>query len=111
MLPRLEPPKWGTPEWHVFVSHLRDSLGAADPSHEAQAAIARADYHLLGVLGEALSVPGLGTNWTKYKPGIYILPATGELIEGEDHIAYLQIAYQYAENYNRVILAHRLQGS
>ena len=111
MLPGLEPPRWGTAEWHRFVGHLRDSLATADPSREAQAAIARGEYHLLGVLGEALSVPGLSTDWSKYQPGIYILPATGDVIEGDDHAAYLQVAHQYAEHYNRAVLAARSRSS
>jgi hypothetical protein len=105
MLPGPKPPGWGTPEWHAFIGWMHDSLAAADPERDAQQAVARGDLHLLGVLSEAgAEVPGL-KNWTKYKPGIYLLPATGDLIEGADHLEYIRVAHAYARQYNKTVLA------
>ena len=108
MLPGPTPPAWGSEAWFSFVRHLRDSLVAADPTLEASAAAQRGDFHVLGVRGYDLSVPGLGNKWPKYKAGVYILPATSDAIEGWEHLSYIQVARQYAERYNATILS-RLQ--
>ena len=106
MLPSPQAPAEGTPQWHMFVEHLRDSLQRTDPELEAARAIARGDHHLLGLLSEALEVPGL-TKWDEYRPGIYILPATGDAIADAGHAAYIQVASQYAAKYNKAVLALR----
>ena len=106
MLPGLTPPAWGTPEWHAFVNRLADSLQAADPRCDAEEAAKRGDFHVLGLLGYDLQVPGLD-HWSKYKPGVYILPATSDAMEGLDHVAYMLVAHQYASEYNQTILAKR----
>jgi len=105
MLPGLTPPQWGSAAWFGFVGRLRDSLAAADPVRNASAAADSGDLHVLGLLGYDLEVPGLGLKWPKYKPGVYILPATSDAIEGSEHLGYLLVARQYAQRYNATIIA------
>ena len=102
--PGLLEPSQNSAQWLVFVRRLRDSLSSADPVQAAQAALTRRDYHLLGINEYALVVPGLSTDWSKYKPGIYVLPAGGDAHQSPDQEAYMHVASQYAAAYNRTIL-------
>jgi len=84
---------------------------AIDPVREANSAIARGDFHLLAVNGYALIVPGLERDWPKYHHAIYVFQATSDAFEGEDHIRYSGVAYDYAKAYNAVVLAHAPPGA
>ena len=109
-MPGAEPPQWGSPLWHAYLQRKTDSLLARDPRRDADSAVSRGDLHLLAVNGYALIVPGLDKNWPRYEYPIYVFPATGDHLEGVEHIAYSRAAYDYAKAYNRVVLAHVPQG-
>ena len=104
-MPGPNPPPWGSPSWHEYLSRQTDSIAALDPARQADSAILRGDFHLLALNGYALIVPGLERDWPKYRLGIYVFRATSDSFQGEDHIRYSRTAYEYARAYNAVILA------
>ena len=110
-LPGPEPPPWGTSAWHTYLRRQTDSLVARDPQRDADSAVSRGDLHLLAISGYALIVPGLKRNWASYGHPIYLFRATGDHLEGPDHITYSRAAYDYAKAYNAVVLAHVPQAS
>ncbi len=103
-MPGAEPPKWGSAAWHDYLIRQMDSLRSRDPVADAKSAVARRDFHLLALSGYALNVPGLEREWPKYPHQIYVFRATSDALEGEDHMRYTGIAYDYAKAYNAYVL-------
>jgi len=78
-------------------------LRRLNPDSLARAAAAHHDYHLLGVQSFALSVPGLGGDWTAYaaRYGVRAIDGTSEMdVSGE----YQTAADAFALSYNLTIL-------
>ena len=103
-LPGPEPPRWGTPAWRQYLTHVTDSLRTVDPYDAADSAAARGDFHLLAVLGYSLYVPALAGYPQSFDHPVFYFPAGSDAIEGKEHSLYMRVTSAYAEDYNSTIL-------
>lgn len=93
-------------------------LNDADPVKDAHKAIEKGDCRLRAVYGEALEVPGFdfskgynqelsGTyNYFRTKYGLNPIEGTSDVLFGAEHARLNKRAYEYALEYNRIILKH-----
>jgi hypothetical protein len=100
-----------THEWR-FPALVRaaDSLAALDPGDAVTRALAAGDVRLLGIQGYGLIAPGVPTAYhLQYvrEFGIRAMEHTSDLILGPDHKRYIEAAYRYAREYNRILLCRR----
>jgi len=110
----VEPLTWNPPvarsdttAYARFVRAQLDSVRAANPAADAEAALARSDYRLVGVQGYSLEVPGLNPrDWERYGStyGFRVVAGTSEVIGSKDQWALQGAAYRYAQAYNRLVL-------
>jgi len=82
-----------------------EALESADPAADVNRAIAAGDLRFVGVIGVALIVPG-APDWVHVTPQGHVryIPNTSDAFESEEHARLQQIAYNYAEKYNRILL-------
>ena len=84
-------------------------LEYADPIVDAQKALASNDYRLVGVYGYVVSIPGVEmAQWLTYQQryGLRPIEGTSDALEGEEHARLVRKATEYAERYNKHVLAH-----
>jgi len=111
---RVEPLTWTPPvapsDTTAYARFLRaqlDSVRAANPTADAEAALARGDYRLVGIQGYSLQVPGLNPrDWERYGStyGFRVVAGTDEITRSNDQWALQGAAYRYAQAYNRLVL-------
>ena len=84
-----------------------DSLAALDPADGVARALAVGDRRLLGIQGYGLIAPGISSrDHLRYVHdlGIRAMEHTSDAIIGPDHKRYIEAAYRYAREYNRILL-------
>ena len=98
----------------IEVRELR-WLETADPLVDAKAALSRGDHRLRAVWGLAVTIPG--TDEKDYDSlvrdyGINQIQGTTDGLVNKEHGRLVEMAYRYAEAYNRYVLREcRLQAS
>lgn len=83
-------------------------LEHADPSRDLQGAISVNDLRFIGIMGYALEVPGVEHYHERYasSSGVKIVEGTSDVIYGVEHRRLIDIAREYAEKYNRLLLRY-----
>lgn len=82
-------------------------LKTANPEQDARVAIERGDLRLLRTAGRSASIPGLPSDQAselRRKCGIAVVPGTGDVVYGDEHLALLRKARRYAERYNQIMI-------
>ena len=90
----------------VYWQHRIDSLGALDPVAMADSARARGDLRLLSLEGYVTTVPGVcpeDMNGYLARLGAVSL-GFFEILEGNTHARFGELAHAYAIAYNRTLL-------
>lgn len=82
-------------------------LEEANPIVDAQKAIKNNDYKFKAVYGYALIIPGIEPKKQKHiadQYGVSPIEGTSDDISGNDHARLINLAYEYAETYNKILL-------
>lgn len=81
-------------------------LDAADPQTDAQQALKRGDYRLLGLAMRSVNIPGVEKEETlKYemKCGVQLIDGISDVVRSNEHLRLMQKARSYALQYNATI--------
>ena len=81
-------------------------LDAADPQTDAQQALKKGDYRLLGLATRSVSIPGVVNEESlKYemKCGVQLIEGISDVIRSDEHLRLMQKARSYALQYNAII--------
>lgn len=89
-----------------YADQIR-SLQSADVSAEVAAAVSKGNFRFVGVMGFALTVPGVPDYETKYATqyGLRVIEHTSDAIESPEHAQLQRVAHDYAERYNKLLLS------
>ena len=98
---------WNPAGSDTTLSARLAALRGLDPEAQAQAAILRHDYSLLGVQGLGLSVPGFYGDHARYAGGVRVIDGTSDVTFGDLDQQYQREAAAYAERYNITIVTNR----
>jgi hypothetical protein len=93
------------------VSQLR-WVQQANPITDAEAAVERKNFVLLGVRGYTWTIPGTEESKKfeyREKYGVKLLEGTGDVILGSEHGHLIKLATEYAKKYNQYVLSHANQ--
>lgn len=83
-------------------------LDRADPVADSKRAIDQERPTLLTLGGRGASLPGIAPERQSHltrKCPVRVLPGATDMVRGDTHLRYLQRAHDYAERYNRAMLA------
>ena len=78
----------------------------ANPQQDAQAALQKGDFRLMGFAQRSLVIPGISPDDSrKYelKCGVRIIEGMTDVIRSEEHLRLMKLAHTYALQYNAVI--------
>jgi len=82
-------------------------LKQADAQRDAREGVQRGDKRLLAMATRGGHLPGIApelTSKAKSVCGLRYLPGSTDTVMGKTHLKLLQLAEEYAENYNRIML-------
>jgi len=82
------------------------ALESANVTAEVEDAVSKGDLRFVGVMGVGLIVPGVPDYYEKYaaKYEVRVIENTSDAIESEEHRRLQEVAYRYAEEYNRLLI-------
>lgn len=86
-------------------------LKQANAQKDAQQGIGRGDKRLLAMATRGTHLPGIEpelASKAKSVCGVSYLPGSTDTVMGETHLKLLQIAEDYAADYNRIMITHCL---
>jgi hypothetical protein len=86
-------------------------LKQADAQTDAQQGLSRGDKRLLAMATRGTQLPGIKpelVSKAKSVCGVRYLPGSTDTVMGETHLKLLQIAEDYAADYNRIMITHCL---
>ena len=89
-----------TPE--TYAAQIK-RLESADVAAEVDAAMARGDKRLVGVMGIGLITPGVPDDYDGPDRGVRIIENTSDAIENDEHMRLQDAAYRYAKQYNELL--------
>jgi len=81
-------------------------LEAADPQNDAQQALKKGDFRLLGLATRSVNIPGITKEETlKYelKCGVQLIEGISDVVRSDEHLRLMQKARSYALKYNAII--------
>lgn len=84
-------------------------LEAADPQTDAQQAIKKGDFRLLGLATRSVHIPGVVKEETlKYelRCGVQLIDGISDVVRSDEHLRLMQKARSYALKYNAIIKTH-----
>ncbi len=81
-------------------------LDAADPQTDAQQALLKGDFRLLGLATRSVHIPGVKDGERlKYelRCGVQLIDGISDVVRGDEHLRLMQKARSYALQYNAII--------
>ena len=81
-------------------------LDAADPQADAQQAIKKNDFRLLGLATRSINIPGVGPEQIlQYEEacGVQLIEGVSDVVRSDEHLRLMQKARSYALKYNAII--------
>ena len=81
-------------------------LDAADPQTDAQQALKKGDFRLLGLATRSVNIPGVAKEESlKYelKCGVQLIEGISDVVRSDEHLRLMQKARSYALKYNAII--------
>ena len=84
-------------------------LDAADPQADANQAIKKNDFRLLGLATRSVNIPGINKeDILKYeeKCGVQLIEGISDVVRSDEHLRLMQKARSYALQYNEIIKSH-----
>ncbi len=95
----------GSGDVDPYVKQLQ-WLDAADPQTDAQQALKKGDFRLLGLATRSVNRPGVAKGETlKYelKCGVQLIDGISDVVRSDEHLRLMQKARSYALKYNAII--------
>jgi hypothetical protein len=88
-------------DWSIDTKNLEH----ANVRHDVDDALRRGEKRPMGVMGIVLVVPGIdSTTLRSMSGGIRVIPHTGDSMSSAEEMRFQDIAYDYAEKYNRILV-------
>ncbi|TNF86895.1 MAG: hypothetical protein EP300_12115 [Gammaproteobacteria bacterium] len=84
-------------------------LDAADPQADANQAIKKGDFRLLGIATRSVTIPGVSQEESlKYEEacGVQLIEGISDVVRSDEHLRLMQKARSYALKYNAIIKTH-----
>ena len=81
-------------------------LDAANPQTDAQQALKKGDFRLLGLAARNVNIPGVKKEESlKYelKCGVQLIDGISDVVRSDEHLRLMQKARSYALKYNAII--------
>ena len=81
-------------------------LDAANPQTDAQQALKKGDFRLLGLAARSVNIPGVSKEQSmKYelKCGVQLIDGISDVVRSDEHLRLMQKARSYALKYNAII--------
>jgi hypothetical protein len=81
-------------------------LDAADPQTDAQQALKKGDFRLLGLAARSVNIPGVSQEETlayEEKCGVQLIDGISDVVRSDEHLRLMQKARSYALSYNAII--------
>jgi len=95
----------GSGDVDPYVKQLQ-WLDAADPQTDAQQALKKGDFRLLGLATRSVNIPGVANEDSlKYelKCGVQLIDGISDVVRSDEHLRLMQKARSYALKYNAII--------
>jgi len=95
----------GSGDVDPYVKQLQ-WLDAADPQTDAQQALKKGDFRLLGLATRSVQIPGIAKEeMLKYelKCGVQLIDGISDVVRSDEHLRLMQKARSYALQYNAII--------
>jgi len=95
----------GSGDVDPYVKQLQ-WLDAADPQTDAQQALKKGDFRLLGLATRSVNIPGISNEESlKYelKCGVQLIEGISDVVRSDEHLRLMQKARSYALKYNAII--------
>ena len=84
-------------------------LDAADPQADANQAIKKNDFRLLGLATRSVNIPGISKELSlKYEEscGVQLIEGVSDVVRSDEHLRLMQKARSYALKYNAIVKTH-----
>ena len=84
-------------------------LDAADPQADANQAVKKNDFRLLGLATRSVNIPGISKELSlKYEEscGVQLIEGISDVVRSDEHLRLMQKARSYALKYNAIIKIH-----
>ena len=81
-------------------------LDAADPQTDAQQALKKGDFRLLGLATRSVNIPGVAKEESlnyELKCGVQLIEGISDVVRSDEHLRLMQKARSYALQYNAII--------
>ncbi len=95
----------GSGDVDPYVKQLQ-WLDAADPQTDAQQALKKGDFRLLGLATRSVHIPGIAKEeMLKYelRCGVQLIDGISDVVRSDEHLRLMQKARSYALKYNAII--------
>ncbi len=95
----------GSGDVDPYVKQLQ-WLDAANPQADAQQALKKGDFRLLGLATRSVNIPGVSNEESlKYelKCGVQLMDGISDVVRSDEHLRLMQKARSYALKYNAII--------
>jgi len=95
----------GSGDVDPYVKQLQ-WLDAANPQTDAQQALKKGDFRLLGLATRSVNIPGVAKQDSlKYelKCGVQLIDGISDVVRSDEHLRLMQKARSYALKYNAII--------
>jgi len=84
-------------------------LDAADPQADANQAVKKNDFRLLGLATRSVNIPGISQEDSlKYEEscGVQLIEGISDVVRSDEHLRLMQKARSYALKYNAIVKTH-----
>ena len=84
-------------------------LDAADPQADANQAVKKNDFRLLGLATRSVNIPGISKEDSlKYEEscGVQLIEGISDVVRSDEHLRLMQKARSYALKYNAIVKTH-----
>jgi hypothetical protein len=84
-------------------------LDAADPQADANQAVKKNDFRLLGLATRTVNIPGISKEDSlKYEEscGVQLIEGISDVVRSDEHLRLMQKARSYALKYNAIVKTH-----
>jgi len=84
-------------------------LDAADPQADANQAVKKNDFRLLGLATRTVNIPGISKEDSlKYEEscGVQLIEGVSDVVRSDEHLRLMQKARSYALKYNAIVKTH-----
>ncbi|GBF29199.1 hypothetical protein MnTg03_00765 [bacterium MnTg03] len=95
----------GSGDVDPYVKQLQ-WLDAANPQTDAQQALKKGDFRLLGLATRSVNIPGVSNEESlmyELKCGVQLIDGISDVVRSDEHLRLMQKARSYALKYNAII--------